>query len=746
MEASNIKYYARSENSKGEKETVSFHLQRVSELASAYAKAFFCEQEGKVAGLYHDFGKYSDDFQRVLRKEIKGINHAIPGAIAELLKYRDKGLLIAGIIMGHHYGLTIGDRGEIKSFLKQYYKEDESYDKEGKKVSLIGKDAYKKAISVFSAENPELGQLDSSPNFKDSNDPKLAQMLYMRMLFSCLVDADYTSAAEHFDKDIFERSDNKKVDFNEILENLLRYKKELNMQSNSAKSINLIREELFNNCLNVAKNPRGLFTLTAPTGTGKTLALLAFALRHAIENNLRRIIIILPYLSIIEQNAKIYKEIAGEHIVLEDHSQTKYSSEELKLLSQKWSMPIIITTSVKFFESLFANQPTECRKLHNIADSVIVFDEAQSLPVELAKVTTDAINELCERYQSSVVFSTATQPDFNFIKGSKWDPKEIVEDVKKLFNKTKRVNVIWNNKERIQFENIAREMAKSRSACAIVNLKKHAKMLWELLDAYAGDKEGLFHISTNMCPQHRLDVIDQIKERQKKRKACQLVSTQCIEAGVDLDFQVMYRSLAPLDSIIQAAGRCNRNGIENEMGKVIVFEPDIEGILYPNNEYYEKAANKVKVMLSRKDIDIYSPEDIKEYYQSFFSDCDNRKQKLADAIERLDFEDTARYYKLINSNTVNIIVPYNIELYKDIKEEALKNGISNELFIKASPITVSIFTDTDKKYKDLCEPLYYMRRGQQDAHPSNWYLLLEETGYDNKLGLNLSGVEQNIII
>ena len=747
MEDTNIEYYARSENSKGEKETVSFHLQRVSKLAAIYAKIFFCEQEAKIAGMYHDFGKYSDDFQGVLKKEVKGINHAIPGAIAQLLKFGDKGLLIAGIIMGHHYGLTIGDKREIKNLLGKYYKGEESYDKEGKKVSLLGKEAYNKARSVFEAENPQLEELNSSPNFYSSNDPNLVQMLYMRMLFSCLVDADYTSAAEHFDKDIYEKSDNKNIDFNTILESLLNYKKEVSQKSTSAKSINLIREELFKNCVDEAKNLRGLFTLTAPTGTGKTLALFAFALRHAIENNLSRIIIVLPYLSIIEQNAKIYKEIAGEHNVLEDHSQTKYS-EDLKLLSQKWSMPIIITTSVKFFESLFANQPTECRKLHNIANSVIVFDEAQSLPVELAKVTTDAINELCERYQSSVVFSTATQPNFKFIKGSKWQPKEIVKDVNRLFNSTKRVNVIWNNKERVKFENIAKEMAKRSSSCAIVNLKKHAKMLWELLYNYVEDRDGLFHISTSMCPQHRLDVINEIKERQKQDKSCQLVSTQCIEAGVDLDFKIMFRSLAPLDSIIQAAGRCNRNGIDNQMGQVIVFEPNIEGSLYPKSQYYEKAANKVKIMLSRKEIDIFSPEDIKEYYQMFFSDCGNLKQKLADAIEKLDFEDTAKYYKLINTNTINIIVPYknNIELYNNIKEEALKNGISNELFIKASPITVSIFTEIDKKYKDVCEPLYYFRRGQQDKHPSNWHLLLEETAYDDKLGFNLSGVEQNTII
>ena len=471
------------------------------------------------------------------------------------------------------------------------------------------------------------------PDQQISINDNVASMLYTRMLFSCLVDADYSVSASDENEDYLDKTTDESFDPNELLTRLNTYRDGIRKNSKANGMLNAIRDIFYDQCGNAGEeNGEGLFTLTGPTGIGKTLALMHFSLRHCLQWNKRRIIVVLPFLSLTEQTAKEYGNIADS--ILEDTSQVQWT-DETKEYSARWSAPIIITTSVKFFESLFCDQPTDCRKLHHIANSVILFDEAQSLPNEVLGCTLEAVEELCKRYHVTMVFSTATQPDYHTI-SPEWQPKEIYPDHAALFQKLKWVNVTWRIKTETPLPSIAREMSEKKSVCAIVNLRKHAKELFEALIASCPENECFF-LTTDLCAAHRSTQVQTIKERLKAGLPCRVVATQCIEAGVDLDFDVMYRALAPLEAIIQAAGRCNRNGRIPGGGEVIVFVPASDERLYPGNWYAQGASVVAQMYAENGSIDINDPAFIQTYYQLLFKNqCD--KRVLMDAINERDYD------------------------------------------------------------------------------------------------------------
>ena len=494
--------------------------------------------------------------------------------------------------------------------------------------------------------------------------------------------------------------------------------------------MNLIRNQVFEVCGDCGeREPGGLFTLTAPTGTGKTLALLHFALRHAKATGKRRIIIVLPFLTLAEQNAAVYEKIMPA--VLEDHSQSRLG-EEMREFAAKWNMPFIITTSVKFFESLFASKPTDCRKLHNLAQSVVIFDEAQSLPPHLTGATLKTINELCERYQMSMVFSTATQPDFDAIPDVNWKPREILPEHVIYYDKLRRVAVDWRLKNRPPLADIAEEMLEQTSVCGIFNLRRHAREVFDKL--YEKDPGSTFLISTDLCPAHRLQVVEQIRNRLEEGKPCRVAATQCIEAGVDLDFEVLYRALAPLDAIIQAAGRCNRNG--KQLGKVIVFEPD-DNRLYPD-DWYHNAAKIVKQIVLENGIDINDPEHIKRYYSELFADARDQ-QALTKAIRERDYAQVDKHYRLITSGGEKLIVPYSGILgeYRAVCSELKAHGITPGLMKEAAPFTITVFDRGN--LKDFAEPVYFRRnRNGEPAESGYWILRAQyEKCYTDEGGFKL---------
>lgn len=715
------------------------HLAEVGKLAERYGEEIGRKEEGGVAGRLHDFGKYSDRFQGVLLGTHHGIDHAIGGAVYLYLRKNRARIRYTSVIesiLGHHDGLR--SMGELN---ERWQAENYAACLTQKEPALSTKEEYLNAAKAFGTYHfpkfsaPEL----PGPAF----DYPVEAMLDTRMLFSCLVDADYTISALEKNPEYLKESVGQMLDAEASLRTLFQHMDELRKSSTAKESLNRLREQVFTTCGDMGERCEpGLFRLTAPTGVGKTMAMLHFALRHCQTHGLRRIIVVLPFLTLAEQTEEEYKKLIPSLLV--DHSQ-KELPEEARELAARWDAPLVITTSVRFFESLFSDRPTTCRKLHHIANSVVLFDEAQSLPAQLAPATLRAVHRLCERYHCTMLFSTATQPEFGALpplqKGNKsvWEPIELLPDHADLYHQMHRVNAVWCLEKDTPLADIAEEMAQQSSVCAIVNLRRHARTLFQQLsEACGGEKESLFLLSTDLCPAHRLEVVETIKKRLKQGRPCRVVATQCIEAGVDLDFDAMYRALAPLEAIIQAAGRCNRNGRLPNGGQLTVFIPDEVGNLYPGGEY-ERAANVVKDLWykTRRGLDLDDPALIAEYYALLFAGS-KEDPALKQALTQKNYPAVREAYQLIRQQGIQVIVPWGKpENFQAIAKEALDHGLSGELLRKAAPITVSCFE------RDWVEqhatPLYYINRRYGQKTESGYYVLNtgHEACYDNVIGLNV---------
>lgn len=709
-------YYAKSPDMDGFQETNQSHLLKTSHLAQQFGAASHRAEEACLCGLLHDFGKYSKRFQDVLKGTASGVDHAVGGAAflyGLSRSKKNKAAFYAAVeaIYGHHDGLV--SFSQLKANLRDSFSGPVTCHS-GKEAALSGKEEYAEAIQAFTRDFPDF-TLPSLPDV--SPEGSVETMLHTRLLFSCLVDADYSASAGILERDVHLLH----PEF--LLKHLEAYRQQIQAESKSDPELNQLRTQVYDRCgMAGEENLPGIFTLTAPTGTGKTLALLHFALRHCIRYHKRRIILVLPFLTLTEQSEDIYQNITPD--ILSDHSQSKLD-EAGRELAARWDAPFIITTSVKFFESLFARRPTDCRKLHSIADSVILFDEAQSLPSHLTRATLQAVQTLCKDYGCSMVFSTATQPAFEALPELNWHPTEILPDHLQLYQKLRRTEVTWRLDVPVPLSIIAEEMSQQESVCAVVNLRRHARSLYELLKPLCED-DSVFYLTTDLCPAHRSEVIETIKKRLKDKLPCCVVSTQCIEAGVDLDFAVVYRALAPLEAIIQAAGRCNRNGSLPRPGQVIIFEPEDGGMLYPG-DWYSKGAAVLKNMLSNGAVDIHDPRHISEYYTRLFRHLEDNPA-LVDGLKAKDYAKVEGAYRLIGKQGVQVIVPYagEKELYREISSRLREDGITAELMRQAAPITVSTLDEAMIKLHG--EPLFFPRR-RHSVEASGYYLLL--TGHEN---------------
>lgn len=740
--ARDVKYYAKSGNEAHGEISNKEHLDKVSELAALFGAETGQSREAELAGLFHDFGKYSARFQNVLKGDEHGIDHAMAGAALLFSRQRLSSTYkpIIEAVQGHHDGLV--SLAEMETALKNTLSDSEAdYCPSGKKPSLRGNTEFQAALHAFLADFPtfRFPKLDERTVSRGEN---VRDMLDTRMLFSCLVDADYSVSAADDAPDYLAKAQGTALDAASALRRLEEHRERIRRASTSATAINRLRDEVYDSCGQTAEAPPGLFTLTAPTGVGKTLAMMNFALRHCMKHGLRRIIVVLPFLTLAEQTQKEYEKLFEQ--ILVDHSQRDLP-DDMRDMAARWDAPVIITTSVRFFESLFSDRPTDCRKLHSIAGSVVLFDEAQSLPGELAKPTVEAVQALCDKFRCSMVFSTATQPDFSGIPDTKWRPTEIMPQNARLFTMLRRVNTEWRlgkNEERLcaqTLAQIAREMAQVHNVCCIVNLRRHAKALIRELTAQNGTDEGIYLISTDLCPKHRLNVIDEIKARQKRGEACCVVATQCIEAGVDLDFDVMYRALAPLEAIVQAAGRCNRNGRCADGGKLIVFEPMEAGRLYPDDSYEQGAASVKNMWSADNTLDINDPAVIRAYYLRFFSHGRGNK-KLRQALEIESYSEVAECYKLIDNRGVQLVVPWPgaLELFGEVERAGRENAVSLSLLRKAAPITITCF---DRDFVDKAATPLYRRKGKEISK-TGYYILNTgfENCYDERWGLKTDGI------
>jgi CRISPR-associated endonuclease/helicase Cas3 len=445
------------------------------------------------------------------------------------------------------------------------------------------------------------------------------------MLFSCLVDADYLDTEAFMNKS---KNRLRNIKYPNLKTLLSSYNDYMGIVCDKAEptDVNRIRAEILTQCRKAARNQPNVFSLAVPTGGGKTLSSMAFALQHAVIHNKHRIIYVIPYTSIIEQTAKVFREIPGfKNAVVEHHcnvvedSETKESVRN-RLATENWDAPIVVTTSVQFFESLFAYKTSRCRKLHNIVDSVVIFDEAQCLPPKYLRPVVYAIRELQRHYGVTPLLCTATQPvltrteqfDFHFREGFEVEPIPIYDNPSGLATRLQRTHLelYENSLQPVGYEKIAASIIdEGQSTLCIVNRKEDARLLAELLP----EKKAI-HLSTNMCAEHRSQTLEEINRRLKTdKKPFWVISTSLVEAGVDLDFPVVYRALAGLDSIAQAAGRCNREGELHGLGKVVVFVPkDQPG-------YARQPGSITEELLNRKELStILSPENYEAYFRRRF--------------------------------------------------------------------------------------------------------------------------------
>lgn len=684
-----MKYYAHSsEDITKLWQTIEEHLKHTAKIAGDYASKFNAEEFGYVCGILHDLGKYSQKFQQKLQGAIIRVDHSTAGAQEAVNLYgKSLGKLLAYCIAGHHsgmmdYGTQASTEGTLYARLNNSKIEDYS--------------AYKSETDLFFSKS-----LPKLPINVIGNNQGFTLSFFIRMIYSCLVDADFIDTESYMSDILKPRGNNATIiQLNSIFNEFL-----ANLTSNTTK-INIKRKEILERCLSMAQSNTGLYTLTVPTGGGKTYSSLAFALNHAKINNLERIIYVIPYTSIIEQNAKVFKNALGEKDVLEHHSNYQFDNfkldseefqsvnEKLKLASENWDIPIVVTTNVQFFESLFSNRSSKCRRIHNMAKSVIIFDEAQMLPIEYLKPCLLAVSELVKNYCSTAVLCTATQPSINELLPPSVKPIEIMDNPRQLYEDFRKVSVV--KKGELDDDTLAAELNKLEQVLCIVSTRKHAKEIFNRL------KDNAFHLSTLMCPVHRQETLAEIKQRLKDNKPCRVVSTQLIEAGVDVDFPVVYRSIAGIDSIVQSAGRCNREG-KLEIGNVFVFKPISE---YAKVKGYLERTATVAEMVFRKYEDPISLEAI-DYYFKMLYDIEGEqaldKKSINDCFEErgnmleFDFKTAAENFKLIQNNTYSIVIPYNEEAEKLINE-AQFSPYPRSVARKLQPYTISIY---EYEYKAL---------------------------------------------
>ncbi|MCW5590285.1 MAG: CRISPR-associated helicase Cas3' [Legionellales bacterium] len=666
------------------------HLESVANIAAHMASEFANQDWAYLAGLWHDLGKYRPCFQQYI-KTVSGydaeahiehgkgrVDHSTTGAIYALEKMgKQIGRIIAYLIAGHHAGLP-----------------DWSASQSGN-ASLEMRIQNKKYLDEALANNiPSSITEFTMPKTKIKGDAN-GLHLWIRLLFSCLVDADFLDTEKFMSPEKFkQRSQWHDID---TLKTLFDHYMKIKIKTATKNHINQIRFSILDSCRQKASSEPGIFTLTVPTGGGKTLASMAFALDHAVKYHKKRIIVAIPYTSIIEQTANQYREIFGDQII-EHHSNIEPEKENSKsrLATENWDAPIIVTTNVQLFESLFAAKSSRCRKLHNLINSVIIIDEAQLIPPNFLQPILHILKILTEHYGVTLVLSTATQPVFTTrinpfeqikLKGLD-NSQEIIPDVNNVYKSLSRVNVTipCDFHQRKTWSEIADELtALKKSVLAIVNTRKDCRDLFDLMP------NGTLHLSGRMCGEHRSQVIQQIKNRLANNEVIKVISTQLVEAGVDLDFPVVYRALAGLDSIVQAAGRCNREG-KFDKGEVIVFMPPKQsprGMLL----HAEQSTINVWHNLNGDPLDHHL---FINYFNQYF-DTETDEHKILDTLIKdaqdgiIQFRTAAKNFQIIDDTaTRQILVPYKEE-GKNLIEILEKSGPERYLLRKLQRYTVNIY-------------------------------------------------------
>lgn len=675
------------------------HLRDVSGAAAERASAFGGADWAALAGLWHDLGKYSEAFQEYLAAadsadpheadSLARTDHSTAGAQHAVAAFGPLGHLLAFAIAGHHAGLPNADDSTGSNMRRRLLKPVEDWSAAPPSVSEHPIPPIPEFVRFRMARPSERGSA-------------FAVALFMRMIFSALVDADFIDTEAFMSP---ERGAERTQWPADMIDRMLAaLERRIEGFGVPETPVARQRARVAAACREEAERQPGIFTLTVPTGGGKTLASLLFGLRHARANGLRRVIYVAPFTSIIEQNAAVYRDIMRELVesgfpdpVVEHHSNLDPDRESAssRRASENWDAPLVVTTAVQFYESLFAHRGSRCRKLHNLAKSVVILDEAQSLPVELLDPCLRAIEALNRDYGTSVVLCTATQPAVaksgEFPIGLDLDHRaEIAPDVPGLFDAMRRVEVRFEG--HMSDELVADRMLAERQVLAIVNTRKHAHFLADAL----GNEDGHFHLSALMCPAHRSSVLEKIRKRLERGRICRVVSTQLIEAGVDVDFPLVLRALAGLDSIAQAAGRCNRNG-RLPRGETIVFETDHAS----TERFIAHQVSSARQILALHD-DLLSPEAVEHYFRVHYWSRKTAWDKhgvleqfhlesRGDPPFVFQFREASSRFRMIESTGVPVIIPWSGEgerLCQQLRDAFL--GPTRQLLRKLQRYTVQI--------------------------------------------------------
>lgn len=702
------------------------HSLEVAKLAKQFASNFGMGEWGYVLGLLHDKGKEKRQFQEYIRdvNDIPGHKgytqegkaHAYVGAlIARQVYGKQATQLFCNPIASHHRGLY--NYHELGKWLTKSIPEE---------IDII-------------TERPILNR----PPFKMSGD-ELHHL--SRMMFSCLVDADYLNT-EFFMDEPTSQLRGCHTSLQDLMPLLELYLDKLQLSSVQS-DVNKIRQKVQACCREMSMNPRGFYSLTVPTGGGKTLSSLVWAMQHAVYHGLKRIVFAIPYTSIIVQTAAILKEIFGEEAVLEHHSNFDPNAinnpvhrHQAKLATENWDYPIIVTTNVQLFESMFSHRPSDCRKLHNLVNSIIVLDEVQTLPTDFLQPIVDALKTYRHLFGVSVLFTTASQPILSgIIEGC--NPKacfsgldvvkEIIPNDYVLHDKLRRVNLKIDDASST-YDEIADRLTKHDKVLCIVNTRNDAREVFTRLP-----QEGLtYHLSRMMYPRHVAQTIEKIKDALSKNteKIIRVVATQLIEAGVDIDFPVVYRQEAGLDSILQAAGRCNREG-KLEVATTRVFSLSKEHLLHGKIMFANQARLNMKNVK-----DWFAPETMTEFFRQYYSQMETfDKEGMKDLLynpKEICFEDAAQKFKLIEDEGVSVII--NTGESMDLVERLKQEGIAYALMKQLSQYSVSIHK---KDFEKL------MNYGAIEMIIEGIFAVNDRAQYDEHIGLRLDNhwLSENLII
>jgi len=708
------------------------HLLEVAALSAKHAQGYGL-QWARLAGLWHDLGKYRSRFQKYIRgvsgfefdpdAHIKGeagkAPHSTAGALLAVDRFGTAGRVLAYLIAGHHAGLP------------DWY---------GGLDARLNDPKSRAELDESLVANPPADLLDTGefkPDLRTVPGGKDGFALWVRMLFSALVDADFLDTERYMDPEKFARR-NTWTTLEQLAPRFDAHMDEIIRQADPT-PVNTLRAGILRQCREAAKRAPGLFSLTVPTGGGKTLSGMAFALEHARIHGKRRVIHVIPYTSIIEQTADVFRGIFGESVI-EHHSNAESAPNDetpaSRLACENWDAPIVVTTNVQFFESLFAARTSRCRKLHNLVDSVIILDEAQLLPPEFLQPILDVLNLLTRHYGATVVLSTATQPALSSrtyfdarqnLRGLN-DVREIIDAPDVLYQQLERVAVRlpadWQ--QPTDWPTLAAELSRHDSVLAIVNRRADARELWEQMP------KGTLHLSALMCGAHRSQVIGEIKARLKAGMPTRVISTQLVEAGVDVDFPVVYRALAGLDSIAQAAGRCNREGRLPEKGEVVVFvapKPAPPGLL-------RKGEDACRSVLHGVTTEPLSRTRFKQYFERLYHDCNLDEHGIGKLLQvdgnelAVNFRSAAERFRLIaDDDSAPIVVRYGAEADTLLKL-LRKNGPERWLMRKLQRYTVSLHRT---------QTIAILHRGDIEEILPGLFVQASDWLYDPVLGLNPDG-------